>query len=292
MSSFIAIFLVNCTQNVNVNNNTNILDSNLIGVFEKSSETILTLNSDSTFVHEESMYRDWPSKTEPELWGTRIQGSFSVDSNQLLLTPKFIYKFQQYGDSLAITDSIKYYDSDSTSIKKNYQYLFWSENVYLLSEEPSFIFGYRLDNDFVRFADNYNSGSEPRWVQSYFAKRKNKVATEKIDKSQIPTKYQELFLDSPISIIVSDIEKDFLYDSMFQTNIYRYTLKGGTKNGVNEGMTFYGKEGCCIIKIMEVDELSCKGIIELCPFQQDGCNIGDTLLTRNERDYGKFIPIK
>jgi hypothetical protein len=72
----------------------------------------------------------------------------------------------------------------------------WTGNLYLLSEEQVIQFGIKRDKDFVRFAENYNSGSEPQWPANYFVKRYNRIRNEKLDISHIPARWRGNFSDS------------------------------------------------------------------------------------------------
>lgn len=252
--------------------------------------TNLTLNSNGSFVNEEYWYSDYVQKGEPSSQSTSTIGKYAVDSNKISLYPEYIIKNKIYWDSIRTVDSLKYYKSDSTTIITEFTVVKWNQNIYLLSELQNFQFGFRTDNDFVRFADNYNSGNEPRWNGSYFAQRNRKDRLEKIELTQIPTKYQSYFIESPIQVTVSNIEYDFFYDSLFMNYINRFELSGGADDNVLKGMTLYGNNGCCILKIVEVFDSISYGIIELCPKDQNACEIGDTLKTRNERDNGKYVP--
>ena len=268
------------------------ISDNLYGTYQKGASdlgTQLVLNNDGTFLNKKYIYSDYVQKGEPGAWFTEVSGNLIIDSNTVRLYPEIYMTKKIYHDSVVITDSLKYYESDSTSIKTVFTIVNWNSNIYLLSESPGYTFGYRMDNDFVRFANNYNSGSEPKWPQSYFVKRLNKIRFEKIDSLQIPVKWRKYFLDSMIYVVVSNIEKNIFYDSIFEVYINRYILKGGSKNGIQEGMVFYGKDGCCILKIYEVFEQSSIGIIELCPYNQNSCSIGDTLVSWNEKDNGKYV---
>ena len=269
------------------------IDESIIGTYKKGSKemgTNLTLNNEGKFINQKYLYSDCFQQGETSGWITNTIGKFIIDSNKIFLFPDYFVKKELFNDSTIIIDSVRYYKSDSTSINTEFTIIKWNNNIYLLSELQNFLFGYRTDNDIVRFADNYNTGSEPRWNESYFAQRNNKERFEKIDLIQIPPEWRNYFLDTPIKIIVKDVEQNFFYDSMFMNYINRYELIGGVKNNVNEGMTFFGKNGCCILKIMEVFDSTSYGIIELCPRQQNGCKVGDTLSTRNERDNGKYVP--
>ena len=269
------------------------IDDDLLGTYTKGYSdmgTNLILEEDGTFINEDYYYSDYIQKGEPSAWITEIKGRFKISSNEIVLYPEVYLTKEIYNDSIVILDSLEYYSSDSTTINTEFIIVRWTGNIYLLSEEASFRYGYRVDNDFVLFADNYNSGSEPRWNGSYFAKRNCKVRYESIDLEQIPMKWRSSFLDSLKQVIVIDVEQEYLYDSTFMCYINRYVLEGGEHRGIREGMTFYGKEGCCVLKIMNTDELTSKGIIELCPYHQNSCKVGDTLISWNKKDNGEYPP--
>lgn len=268
------------------------IDTALLGIYNESSGergTNLTLTKEGTFTNERYYHSDFIQIGKPESEITEVLGKFSVESNRIELFPEVYIRKLIYKDSVVILDSIKYIKSDSTKIKTNFYIIKWIDNTYLLSEDSTFHYGYRMDNDFVAFANDYNSGSDPRLSQNYFAKKNHRNGHEKIELSQIPVKWRSYFLDSMIYVVITHVEKNFLYDRMFKTNISRFILKGGSSNGVKEGMIFYGKNRCCILKIMEADKLTSKGIIELCPFHQKSCKIGDTLTSWDEMDYGKYV---
>ena len=269
------------------------VDESIVGIYNKGFKdmgTNLTLSSNGSFINQKYWYSDYVQKGEPSGLFTNTIGKYTIDSNSVSLYPDYFVKKEIFRDTTKIVDSAKYYNSDSTTISTVFTVIKWNSNIYLLSEQQNFQFGYRTDNDFVRFADNYNSGSEPRWNESYFSQRNRKDRFEKIELNQIPTEWRSYFIDSPIHIVVSKIKQDFFYDSLFMNYINRFELIGGAKDKVREGMTFYGNDGCCILKIMEVFDSTSFGIIELCSKQQNGCEIGDTLTTWNKKDNGKYVP--
>lgn len=289
----VVLLLISCRSVSDTPKTKNRIDTLMFDTFNKGFTewgTNLTLTKEWTFKHEEYHYSDYVQKGEPTGWIKQITGSFKIDSNRIHLNPTNYLTKELFENKSVTIDSLNYFESDSTHIKTVFTLIKWTGNLYLLSEETSFEFGYRRDNDFVKFADNYNSGSEPRWSQPYFAKRSSKERAEKLDLSQIPLQWRGYFLDKPIRIVVTDIEKDIFYDSIYNTSINLFKLNGGEKQGVRAGMTFYGKAGCCTIKIMDADEDGSKGLIELCPYDQNSCKIGDTLISWNEKDYGKYVP--
>lgn len=287
------ILLISCNYIGNDKIRVNQIDTSIIGVYKKGFAergTKLTINSDGTFINENYYNSDYVREGEPNGRITQINGFFKTDSNRIILYPEVYLRKLNYIDSIVLLDSLKYYKSDSTFINTEFTIIKWVGNVYFLSEDSNYRFGYRVDNDFVVFADNYNSGSEPKWHDTYFSKRIKNSKFKKMYLKQIPIKWRKYFLDSIVSVVVTKIEPKFMFDSAFHTYIYRYTLKGGLNNGILEGMTFYGNDGCSILKIMEVDNKTSKGVIELCPFQQNSCKIGDTLTSRNIREYGNYVP--
>lgn len=297
-NTFLLVFLIYILSSCNdgrmdINEHLIPLDSLINGSFVEGYSDIgteLKFNKDGTFEQTMFFYSDILAPDEPSGLLTTFYGTFKIDSNRLELQPVSIINKEDWGDLTKVIDSLEYYESDSTWIRTSFVYVEWNGNIYLLSEEPSFRYGYRRDNDFVYFANNYNSGSEPKWPAPYFAKRNNETKVENLDLSQIPSRWRPYFVDSVAYIVVTDIEQNYLYDSMYETQIHRYILKGGIEDQVLEGMTFYGNDGCCTLKIIESDNSTSKGIIELCPYQQNSCKIGDVLTTWNQRDNGRYVP--
>lgn len=269
------------------------VDSTIFAKYKKGykeSGVNLTLNDNWTFSYEKYNYSDCIEVGKPVGWISKYTGKFRADSNKILLIPEWLIEIELLNYGSNILDSLKYSEIDSIRIKTEFTIVKWTGNIYLLSEEKSRDLRFRTKNDFEKFADNYNSGSEPRWNEDYFCKRMNKERSEPINKNQIPPMWRDYFVDSIITLVVADIEENIAFDSLFYSQINSYELKGGKSAGVKEGMTFYGKDGCCIIKIMIVDQDKSYGLIELCPFHQDACRIGDTLTSWNFRDNGDYIP--
>lgn len=289
--SAIMITFISCRTDMKLDNKTLLVDSTLI--FNKGYKdfgTNLILNTEGTFNYEDYHYSDYVQKGEPSGWITEIRGRYRTDSNKLFLIPENLLHKELFDFKVVVIDSSKYIDCDSLRIDTDFTIVKWSGNIYLLSMSKSQDLRFRVNNDFEKFADNYNSGSEPRWNGNYFALRQSKIRHEKLDKNQIPTKYRDYFLDSVISVVVINVINDFAYDSLFNSSISEFEMKGGENIGIKEGMTFYGMDGCCIIKTMKVEKDKSYGLIELCPNQQVACKIGDTLTTWNIRDNGKYVP--
>jgi hypothetical protein len=286
----IIVTFMSCRIDRKKENKTLLVDSTL--TFNKGYKdlgTNLILNSDGTFIYEDYNYSDYVQEGEPSGWITEIAGKYRTDSNKLSLIPEIILHKELFNFKEVVIDSAKYVDCDSLKIDTAFTIVKWTGNIYLLSMSRSQDLRFRINNDFEKFADNYNSGSEPRWNGNYFALRLSKKRLEKLDKNQIPSEYRDYFLDSAISVIVIKIKEDFAFDNVFNSSISKFELSGGEIKGIKEGMTLYGTDGCCIIKVMQVEKDKSYGLIELCPNQQDACKIGDTLTTWNFRDYGKYL---
>lgn len=186
-------------------------------------------------------------------------------------------------------DSVKYHSSDSTYIKKEYQIVKWDSIRYLLSEEYYSNWGYEDDeNDFEGFANYYNSGYEPKSSGFYFVKRKRGYSPKsKFDKSRIPLKYRNRFLEKPIIAKIIEVKEDEKSDE--ETKERRlYKLDKGRKHGVMKKMDFYGGDGCCTIRITKVEEEESFGNIYLCFDYQAECVKGERVTTCLEREKGRI----
>jgi len=265
----------------------------LLGLYIKGSSDYgktIKLDSGNKFTYESFSYSDIIIEPEPIGLIRIIQGKFKINSNVVYLSPELILQKEVHEQFQITVDSIPFYESDSTSIKKIFNVVKWANNIYLIAEDSSINIGDRADNEFIEFANNYNSGSEPKSGPLYFANRASENTYENIDKEQIPIQWQDYFIDSVIQTTIIAVEEDYLYDSKLNLSISRFELNSGSDSGIKVGIEFYGEEGCCIIKIIETTRITSKGIIKLCTYHQDVCKIGDRLSTWNEREFGKYVP--
>ena len=221
----------------------------------------------------------------------RIRGEFEVNEDKLTLYPVSLINILYLGfDTKNFQiDSVKYHSSDSTYIKKEYQIVKWDSLRYLLSEEYYSHLGYGDDeNDFEGFAGYYNSGYEPKSSGSYFVKRKRGYSPKsKFDKSTIPQKYRSRFLEQPIIAEIIEV-KEGKKSEEYSKERKIYKLNKGRKDGVMERMDFYGDDGCCTIRITEVEEGVSFGNIHLCFDYQAECGTGERVTTYLEREKGKI----
>jgi hypothetical protein len=189
-------------------------------------------------------------------------------------------------------DSLGYYESDSTFLKKDFQVFTWDSLTYLLSEENHSYWGFQEnENDYERFSDYYNSGYEPKQSGSYFVKRiGGHLPKTVLNVANFPLKYQGRFLKEPIVGEILDVDKVEIRGDSGQTQlINRYKLNRGRQDGVMEKMEFYGDDGCCTIRITDVDEKTSFGHIYLCYDYQADCGKGGRVTTYLEREKGAFV---
>jgi len=288
----ITLFVYSCNDNCKTNQLADQIDTTILGIYNSGYGELrenLNLFDDSTFIYEEYWYSDYIQKGYPSSKVIKINGDYLKEQNTIILNPVHYLKQDIYEDTVKTLIDENYYFSDSTKIKTKFYIIKWSENVYLLSEENTNESGLYFENDFIRFANSYNSGSEPNYSELYFVKRVNKKRFGKIDITQIPEKYVSYFLDTFIEVKIVKIEKDVFFDSLLHTSINKIVLNRGKENGILEGMEFYSG-GCCNIRIIEVSENTSTGIIELCPYHQDACQVGFLLTSWNSKDYGKYAP--
>jgi len=112
-----------------------LLDTELIGKYKISgfnSGVSIELKKNGEFIYEN---QDWGCTGGGHI--QRIRGNFEVKKDKLTLNPSSLIDLHYLGFSLKNfeRDSIKYYSSDSTYIKKEYQIVRWDSLRYLLSEE-------------------------------------------------------------------------------------------------------------------------------------------------------------
>lgn len=262
-----------------------ISDTEVISKYEIdgfNSGVSLDLKKNGEFIYEN---QDWGCTGGGHV--QRIRGEFKVLKDKLILNPKSLIDIHYSGfDKKTIEkDSVKYHSSDSIYIKKEYQIVKWDSLRYLLSEEYFSNWGYEEnENDFEIFADYYNSGYEPENSGSYFVKRKRGYSPKgQFDKSTIPLKYQNRFLEEPIVAEIIEVSENK------ESKTRRlYKLNKGRKDGVLEKMDFYGHDGCCSIRITKIENEVSYGNIYLCFDYQAECGKGERVTTYLEREKGKF----
>jgi hypothetical protein len=219
----------------------------------------------------------------------RIFGYYVIDNYTLKLTPKQLTNTIYLGldSNNSKKDSLEYYSSDSTYLKKEFQVFTWDSLIYLLSEDTHSYWGYQEnENDYERFSNYYNCGYEPKQSGSYFVKRVDRhLPKTELDIANLPLKYQARFLKEPIVSEILSIDKlELQGDSGKIQLVNRYKLNRGRQDGVMEKMEFYGNDGCCIIRITDVNEKTSFGRIYLCFDNQAECGQGGRVTTYLDRE--------
>lgn len=269
-----------------------VMDDKLFGKYEITgfnSSVTIELRPSGEFIYERTL-SDCFGGSDVQ----RIFGSYLIDSGRLKLNPKQLTNVNYFGfDSNDFKkDSLEYYSSDSTFLKKEFQVFTWDSLTYLLSEDSYSYWGFPEDeNDYERFSDYYNSGYEPRQSGSYFVKRVDgHFPKTELDVANLPLKYRGRFLQEPIVGEILNVDKiEKLVDSGQVQLINRYKINRGRQDGVMEKMEFYGDDGCCTIRITDVDEKTSFGHIHLCYDYQADCGKGGRVTTYLEREKGAFV---
>jgi hypothetical protein len=266
-----------------------LVDNQSLGIYEISgfnSSVTLELKPDGEFVYQRRL--------SSCLGGSevhRIQGDYTINQDKLSLIPKSLVDLDYFGfdDNDFKKDSMRYYFSDSTSFKSEFQIFKWDSLTYLLSEEYYSDWGFKDDeNDYERLSDYYNSGYEPRMSSSYLVKRRvGYVPKTRMNVAKLPAKYRDLFLQKPIVGEILEIERiEIPGDSGRMTFVNHYKLNRGRRDGVKEKMVFYGDDGCCTITVTSVDDRISYGRLRYCYDYQADCGKGGRVTTYLERENG------
>jgi hypothetical protein len=256
-----------------------------------NSHVELELRDDGTFTHQADL---WSCVGGGDI--RRIHGTYLIQDNALTLTPESLVNVTYYrrGKRDLKKDSARYYSSDSTYLKKEYQIFRWDQSIYLLSEEHYTGSGFEThENDYEIFSNYYNSGYEPGTSGSYFVKNSNgSEHSRKLDIEKLPAKYRGRFLEQPIVAEIVEVTKTKIAGDSGQPHIVNsYKINRGKRDGVMEKMDFYGSDGCCIIRIARTEETSSYGHIYLCYDYQADCGKRDRVTTWLEREKGAFAKV-
>ena len=221
----------------------------------------------------------------------RIRGHYKVASQKLKLKPQNLIDIFSFQKEIFQKDSVDYHSVDSIVINKEYQIFTWDSIVYLLSKEYFSNYGFKKnENDYECFANYYNSGYEPKTNGSYFVKKKEGY-TPKSDFpiASLPTEYQKMFLQQPIVANIIEV-KEFKTDSLneISENKNQYKIDKGSKDGVFKNMEFHGEDGCCTIKIFQIQDYTSIGKIYLCYDYKAKCGKGERVTTYLERENAKL----
>ncbi|MGG8496848.1 hypothetical protein ACQY1Q_10550 [Tenacibaculum sp. TC6] len=197
----------------------------------------LDLLSDGRFINEDYLFSCMGGGKRKKVFGV-----YRKDSLKLILVPKTI-ELKEYKDNLlmnAITTNLNY-GVDSLKIKTEFQMVKWGGNEYLLSAVFDYGWSSEEENDYIRFADYFNSALEPETSGRYLVKRTKDSIKSDFDLQQIPVKWQGLFLKEPMVVKVKGIKKIIDPDDQ-EVIFWRIELDKGKTDGVNTDLRFYTKD--------------------------------------------------
>lgn len=215
----------------------------------------LFLIKDSTFIYEEKIFYCVGGGGQ----GKKIYGNFKILNSNLKLIPKNIDYINYPNDFSKKTTITKLkYGVNSLKIKTIYQILHWENKKYLMSDSLEMNLLDEKINDYMRFADYYNTGSEPHDSGMYLVSENKDTIITKFDLNQIPEKWQNYFLKVPITAKIKSYKK--IIDPLDKENhYYLIEINKGRKDKVYKNLTFYSENGEFYIEIDSVLEKSSYG---------------------------------
>ncbi|MES2618415.1 MAG: hypothetical protein V4613_11075 [Bacteroidota bacterium] len=237
---------------------------------------ILKLSKDGSFIKDE---------TGCSCFGTcdsRIFiGKYEIRFDRLKLMPETIIRRSKDIDTFSV-DTTQYSNDKDNFLRKDFQIFIYGSFVYLLSEESYDIpFLKYPDNDYIRFANDFNRGlALYRDNGHYFRKNNEKIlASEDLNFSAIPEKYRYLFLEKAINAeVIETIDTSFKIDNRVMES-KRIKINKGAKDGVYVGLEFY-KFYNCTLHIIAVETQISYGVFDYCPKEcKLNSRIGDLFST-------------
>ncbi|RBW62304.1 hypothetical protein DS884_01520 [Tenacibaculum sp. E3R01] len=183
----------------------------------------------------------------------KVTGKYKIDSSFLKLIPSKIklltYPMEFDGETETLETK---YGIDSLKIKTEFNIVKWGNSSYLLSEQFDLGWSIEEKNDFIRFSENFNSGYEPSNSGRYLKNQQKDSLNKPLDLKQIPRKWRELFLISPLSVkIVKSTKKNRFSEGENQT-YWILEIDKGKKDKVTKGMTFQTENGDAFFEIDSV----------------------------------------
>jgi len=280
---FLSFFIYACNDNVQEgslqSNSHAAIDSMTFVSTGYNNGQVLHLLHNDQFIYEQYAYSCF-------FGGERktVSGQFQMNDTSLQLIPDTV-------SILTIPRDIKYtpeeitkgYDPDSLNIKTSFRIVRWNDNTYLLSDMNEMDWNGEEVNDFLKFADCYNAGIEPKLHGLYLVadKKLNEVASEDLDRSQIPEQWRKYFLTSPIAARIVSIEKTIDKEDS-EIFYWMITLDKGSDENVRKGMSFQSETGEVILDIDSVSQHGCTGIVSKYEVGDKDALLGTVLQTKWE----------
>lgn len=181
----------------------------------------------------------------------KIYGTYSTDNGKIILNPKTVHYIEtpMFESDTLMEKRISKYNPDSLKIKTDFYLVEWRRNKYLLSEsmDPNYEMdsSYLEKNDFIRFAQYYNSESR-RFKFDGFLYIENEQTSDSLnpdfDYEQIPVEWRKYFLKKPIVTEIKRIIKiEFIKLEYAEGFFCQIELNKGTEDGVYKGLYFRNK---------------------------------------------------
>lgn len=235
----------------------------------------LDLLSDGRFISENYIFGCTGGGMRKKIFGT-----YKINNTNLKLVPQKVelIEYPMDMESKPITTNITS-EIDSLKIKTEFQIVKWQNKKYLLSDYYDLNWSLEKENDYIRFANHFNSGLEPELSGMYLVTQiKDTIKTE-FDLKQIPQKWQSYFLKEPISVKIRMIKK--IIDPNDKENIsWQIELDKGKKDRLNNRLSFKTKDGELYIHVDSVLTNRSYGVIYMYDFSPEKFPVGTELRTK------------
>ena len=175
----------------------------------------------------------------------KISGEYKIENSILYLNDKKIklkiLPIEFNGKSKILELNVI---PDSLKLDNKFKIIRWNDNEYLLSENPNDNWSFEKENDYNRFSHHYNSGLEPKYSGMYLKKEieSDTSRTEKMDFTQIPLKWRNLFLPEPISAKIISLVKQNIVVEEENMTYWLVEINKGSNDFVRKGMDFTTKD--------------------------------------------------
>jgi hypothetical protein len=173
----------------------------------------------------------------------KVFGKYAIRENNLSLNPEKVKLFI-YPKQFDLEPKVHNwnYINDTLKIKTSYNIVKWGKTKYLLSEYYDAVWNSEKQNDYIRFANEYNSGIEPIYHGYYLVNENEGNKNTKLDLNQIPEKWRKYFLVNPISAKIISITKSYRPNMKPKSIMWTLVINKGKNDGVRKGMTFESKQ--------------------------------------------------
>lgn len=247
----------------------------------------LKLTTDNHFVDENYWASCFGGGGEQKIYGTYIS-----DNGKIILNPKTVHYIEtpMFESDTLSEKRISEYNPDSLEIKTEFYLVEWRRNKYLLSESQDPNYGmdslYIVQNDFIRFAQYYNSESR-RFKFDGFLYFDNEHTCDSLnpdfDYEQIPIKWRKYFLKKPVGTTIKRVVKTEVIKNEYSNGFYcQLELNKGTKDSIYNGLYFKNKTSRLTVFIDSVTQNKSYTTIFVSKKEEANELIGTELRTRWE----------